>query len=115
DASAHYDRALPLYDPALHRSFATRFTSDIRVGILNFRTWTLWLLGYPDAALEDADQAHIHADEVGLAATLMPALNNLLLTRIFCGDYAKANAEAEKLSALAEEKSASYWKACGTL
>ena len=45
----------------------------------------------------------------------MPALNNLLLTRIFCGKYATANAEAEKLNALADEKSASYWKACGTL
>ena len=114
-ARVHYDRALPLYDPALHRSLATRFTSDIRVGILNFRTWTLWLLGYPDAALEDADQAHSRANEIGLASTLMPALNNLLLTRIFCGKYATANAEAEKLNALADEKGASYWKACGTL
>jgi predicted ATPase len=82
---------------------------------LNFRTWALWLLGYPDAALEDADQAHAQADEVGLASTLMPALNNLLLTRIFCGEYVKAQAEAEKLCRVANEKAASYWKSCGKL
>ena len=55
-AREHYDQALPLYDPVAHRPLATRFTADIRVAILNFRTWALWLLGYPDATLADADQ-----------------------------------------------------------
>ena len=31
----------------------------------------LWLLGYPDAALADVDQALRHAREIGHAATLM--------------------------------------------
>ena len=114
-ARAHYDQALPLYDPVAHRALATLFTADIRVAILNFRTWTLWLLGYPDAALADADQGLSHAYEIGLASTLMPGLNNLILTRIFSGNYEKAVAEAKELSALADEKGASYWKACGTL
>ena len=114
-ARAHYDQALPLYDPVAHRPLATRFTADIRVAILNFRTWALWLLGYPNAALVDADQGLSDAHEIGLASTLMPGLNNLLLTRIFCGSYQKAVAEAKELSALANEKGALYWKACGTL
>ena len=114
-ARAHYDQALPLYDPVAHRPLAAHFTADIRVAILNFRTWALWLLGYPDAALADADQALIEAREVGLASTLMPALNNLLLTRIFRGDYETAIAEAKELSSLAEEKNASQWKAAGML
>ena len=114
-ARAHYDQALPLYDPVAHRALATLFTADIRVAILNFRTWTLWLLGYPDAALADADQGLSHAYEIGLASTLMPGLNNLILTRIFSGNHDKAVAEAKELSALADEKGASYWKACGTL
>jgi len=45
----------------------------------------------------------------------MAALNNFFLTRIFCGNYANASVEAEKLIVLAEEKGAAYWKACGTL
>jgi predicted ATPase len=114
-ARAHYDQALPLYDPVAHRPLATRFTADIRVAILNFRSWTLWLLGYPNAALFDADQGLSDAREMGLASTLMPGLNNLLLTRIFCGDHQKAVAEAKELCDLADEKGALYWKACGTL
>ena len=41
--------------------------------------------------------------EIGLASTSMPALNNLILTRIFCGHFEKAVAEAKELSALADE------------
>ena len=114
-ARAHYDQALPLYNPVAHRPLATRFTADIRVAILNFRSWALWLLGFPDAALVDADQGLSDAHEIGLASTLMPGLNNLLLTRIFCGNYQKAVAEAKELCDLADEKGALYWKACGTL
>ena len=50
-AREHYDWALTMYDPAQHRASAMRFQVDIRAGILFFRSWTLWLLGYPDAAL----------------------------------------------------------------
>ena len=35
-AREHYDRALTMYDPALHRAFAMRFQTDIRAGILSF-------------------------------------------------------------------------------
>jgi predicted ATPase len=114
-ARAHYDQALPLYDPVAHRPLATRFTADIRVAILTFRSWTLWLLGYPDAALVDVDHGLSDAHEIGLASTLMPGLNNLLLTRILCGNYQKAVAEAKELSALGDEKGALYWQTCATL
>ena len=63
-----------LYDPAEHRPLATRFGVDARVSILSYRSWALWLLGYPDAALGDADQALRDAREIGHAATLMFAL-----------------------------------------
>src|SRR5208337_2935022 len=46
--------------------------------------------------------------------TLMPALPNTGLTHIFCGNYATANAQAEELSALADEKGSAYWKALET-
>ena len=35
-AREHYDRALTMYDPALHRAFAMRFQVDIRAGICFF-------------------------------------------------------------------------------
>ena len=35
------------------------------------------------------------------------------LTHIFCGNYAAANAQSDELVALADEKGALFWKACG--
>ena len=71
DGRAHYDQALALYDPAEHRPLATRFGQDIRVTILSFRSIALWLLGYPEAALADVDQALKDAREIGHAPSLM--------------------------------------------
>ena len=45
------------------------------VAILSYRSLALWLLGYPEAALADADHALKDAREIGQAATLMYALN----------------------------------------
>jgi predicted ATPase len=53
---AHLDRAIALYDPTAHRALATRFSVDARVSSLCYRSWALWLLGYPEAALADADR-----------------------------------------------------------
>jgi class 3 adenylate cyclase/predicted ATPase len=113
EGRAHYNRALALYDPAEHRPLATRFGQDVRVAILSYRSWALWMLGYPEAALADADNALRDAREIGQAATLMYALTNTAFPRIYCGKHAAANALADELVALADEKGASFWKASG--
>jgi predicted ATPase len=109
----HYDQALALYDPAAHRSLVTRFGQDVRVSLLFFRSWGLWLLGYPEAALADVYDGLKDAREIGDAATLMYALNWTTWTHIHCGNYAAANAAANELVALADEKAAVMWKALG--
>ena len=65
EGRTHLDRALALYDPAEHRSLATRFGQDVRMAALSWRSMALWLLGYPAAALVDADHALKDAREVG--------------------------------------------------
>ena len=75
EGRAHYDQAIALYDPAEHRPLATRFGQDVRVAIMSYRSLALWLLGYPEAALADADHALKDAREIGQAATLMFALH----------------------------------------
>jgi tetratricopeptide (TPR) repeat protein len=57
EARVHLDQALALYDPAKHGPLATRFGYDVDVATLSYRALALWLLGYPDAALRDAQQA----------------------------------------------------------
>ncbi len=110
---AHYDQALALYDPAKHRSLAARFGQDIQVMVLSLRSAVLWLLGYPDTALADVNHALRAAREIGHAPSLMYALAMTLFTQILLGNYAAANGQADELVALAEEKSAPFWKAFG--
>ncbi len=111
ESRAHFDQALALYDNAKHRPLATRFGQDIGVSILMFRSYSVWLLGYPESALADADRALKNAREIGHAPTLMIALANM--THILCGNYATANTQLDELVALADEKGALWWKANG--
>jgi hypothetical protein len=71
----HFDQALALYDPAAHRPLAARFGQDVGVATLSYRSRALWLLGYPEAAFKDADDALGNAREIGQAATLFSALS----------------------------------------
>jgi predicted ATPase len=114
-ARAHLDWAIARYDPTVHRALATRFGQDVRVVILPWRSFALWSLGYPEAALADADQALKEAREIGHAATLMFALFHVSFTHMYCGNHATANKLIEELAVLADEKRASFWKAGGML
>jgi predicted ATPase len=115
EGRAHLDHAISLYDPHQHRSLAPRFGHDIRSAALCFRSWTQWLLGYPDAALADADRSLTDAREVGQAAALMFSLTTVTVTDILCGKYAAAAALADELVALADKKSTVLFKAWGTI
>jgi class 3 adenylate cyclase/predicted ATPase len=114
EARAHYDRAIKLYNAREHRPLATRFGQDARVAILSYRSWVLWLLGYPDAALADIEHALEDARDIGHAGTLMVALGVPSLAYVFSGNRANASARIRELIDLSEEKDALLWKATGT-
>ena len=115
EARAHLDQATALYDRAEQRSLATRFGEDQGVATLSMRPWVLWLLGYPEAALRDTDDALKNARETGQAASLMFALHFTAVPLILCGDYSRATALAQELCALADEKDLPFWKVNGSL
>jgi predicted ATPase len=115
ESRAHLDRAIALYDLVKHRALASRFGSDSGVTILGFRSLAVWCLGFPEAALTDADRAIEDAREIGQAATLMLALCTATFTQIFCGNYSVASSFADELVALAGEKGAAWWKSMGLL
>ena len=106
-------KAIALYDPAEHRPLATRFGSDVRVAILCYRSLALWLLGYPEAALADADEALEDAREIGQAPSLMYALVATTFTLMHCGSSSAATTQLDEVAALAAEKGALLWKATG--
>ncbi|WMT78977.1 AAA family ATPase [Bradyrhizobium sp. Ash2021] len=115
EAQAQYNEALALYRPAEHRRLMTRFGQDLRVTCLAFRSMASWLLGYPEAALNDADCALMEARQIEHAATLMFTLNFPILVNTYCGNYHAANERLKELVVLAEEKGAPFRKAEGVL
>jgi predicted ATPase len=112
EGRAYFDRALALYNP-VDRTLTTRFGVDTGVSIFTYRSLALWMLGYPQAALADANHALHCARELGQAATLMFALTVTTVAHICCGNYAAASAQFDELFDVADEKGASFWKAYG--
>ena len=113
ESRAHFDQAIALYDPIEHRPLAERFGQDARVSTLGYRSWALWMLGFPKAALADADQALSEARQIGHAATLMFALSSGVVTQIFGRRYEVATAQNNELCALADEKGSHFHKSSG--
>jgi class 3 adenylate cyclase/predicted ATPase len=56
-AHAHLEQGMHIYDPQQHHALAFRYGNiDPGVSCLAFAGWTLWLLGYPEQALERANE-----------------------------------------------------------
>ncbi|MCP3462927.1 adenylate/guanylate cyclase domain-containing protein [Bradyrhizobium sp. CCGUVB23] len=111
----HLDQAIALFDATEHRALATRFGTDAQVAILEWRSRTNWLLGFPLAARRDANRSFICARDIDQAATLMHALAHSTATLILLGDLAEAGDRARELVALADDKGSSYWSANGLM
>jgi predicted ATPase len=101
---------MALYNPIEHRAVATRFGHHTAVSRLCYRSWALWILGYPEAARLDIEHALGEAREIGQAATLMFALSHAIPVHTWRGDYVSANALINELGALADTTNAMLWK-----
>ena len=115
EGRAHLDQGIALLDPAEGRPLAMRFGEDPRVANLCYRSYALWLLGYPETARADIDQALPDARESGHAVSLLWALGGSLFVDILCGNYRTANARADEFIALSDEKDSAYWRTFGML
>jgi class 3 adenylate cyclase/predicted ATPase len=115
EARAHFDQGVALFDPSQHRPLATRFGEDHGVVSFCWRASALWLLGYPETARADIDQAFKNARESGHAVSLIWALNFASSIEILCGDYRTANARVDELIALTDKKDAAWWRTIGML
>jgi class 3 adenylate cyclase/predicted ATPase len=111
----HYNQAFAFYDPAKHRSLATRFGQDVGVSIFVYRALAQWMLGYPDTALADANHAVEDARAGGQAGTLMYAQFHTSLTNVLCANHAAAIEQSDEVVRLADEKNAAIWKALATM
>jgi GAF domain-containing protein len=83
------------------------------VSILSFRSITLWMLGYPEAALTDVDQVVKGAREIGHAASLIYALSATSVPHLLVGNYASVNAQTDEAVGIAGRVGEVFWKAMG--
>jgi predicted ATPase len=111
---AYFDRGITLPDP-IDSPMVTNISADAKVVMLGFRSVALWLLGYPDAALADADQALGRAREMTPVGTLMHTLSWTIVLRILCGQFVTASTLVDELIALADEKATLFWRAWGMM
>jgi predicted ATPase len=113
EGRVHFDRAIAFYNPAAHRRLATQFWQDLRVAILCYRSFALWMLGYPEAALADTEHALKDAREIDHAATLMHTLANATWTHTLCRNNEILKTLTDELVVLSDKKGSLYWKAVG--
>jgi predicted ATPase len=101
-----------LYDPT-YRPLTMLFDIDGRISTMGGRSHTLWCLGYPEAALRDANVSLAEARDLGHVGILFLALGSALLTHFLCGNYATTEALADELFTLADEQESLMWKSVG--
>ncbi|MBD3412800.1 MAG: protein kinase, partial [Candidatus Aminicenantes bacterium] len=99
-----------LYDPQKHSHLAYVFGYDM--GVLNraFGSWALWLLGYPDQALDEYKIALNHARELGHPYTLAFALVGGCGLHWFLKNRPQIDEYTDELDQLSDEKGFIYWK-----
>jgi class 3 adenylate cyclase/predicted ATPase len=111
----HYDQVIALCDTVEHRPLKTQLSMDPQVAALIYGSLGRWMLGYPVAAFESAEQGLSKARETGNPAIFLHAIALACLTQLISGNYAIAKQQTDELVELAEQKGSVYWKASGML
>jgi tetratricopeptide (TPR) repeat protein len=108
---AHYDQAL-----ALGGQLTTRLHFSELVQTLSLRSFALWLLGHPEAALKDLDNALRDARKIGHANDLLYALLFGAWFHTVCDrNYEAAKAVTNELVALGDKTGAVAWRVQGMI
>ena len=109
EARKQLDLAIALYDPAEHRPLASRFGQDVGAASLAWRSLASWLLGYPEAAAADAEQAIRVARDCGLSGTLVYVLNFCVLQHSLSGDFVLAESLLDELLTVKDQIGSQFW------
>ena len=109
----HAEQGIALYDPGQHRAYAGRHGFDPGPNLRIGGAWDLWMLGYPDQALQWASVAVALAREFGHRHTLAQILYFTARFYQFRREPQTVAEHAEACVALAEEHGFSFWRADG--
>jgi len=110
----HLEQGSALYDRQPSRSHAFRYGLDPGVNCL-LVAWPLWMLGYPDQALERSREALTLAHELRHPYSLAYALQSAMRVHRFRREVQAAREQAEALVTLADQQGFAQWRAGGTM
>jgi predicted ATPase len=104
DAKEHLEIAISLYDREHHRPLAIKFTGlDSEVQCLVYAAFTIWALGYPDQAIEQASAAVGLAEGMSHPYSVAFAKHFLACIHQYRREGVKAQEHAEAVIALCSE------------
>jgi predicted ATPase len=111
----HMEQAVALYDAKRHGSHTHLYGQDPRVTSLAFGAVALWLLGYPDQAIDRSRTAVALGRELGHPTTRALALYFSSMLQQYCRDAAAVREGAEATANIGTEHGLSLWVANGLI
>jgi predicted ATPase len=114
-ARAHLERGMALYDPQQHRSLAVLYGHDPGVCCRGLGALTLWLLGYPEQALQRSHEALTEAHGLAHPHSLAVALDQSAWLHQFRREWQAVQERAEATLALSTAQGFAQWSAPGTI
>ncbi|MDP8928966.1 MAG: hypothetical protein M3O70_10425 [Actinomycetota bacterium] len=107
----HLDRAIALFDPYRHRPGRLRLGASPGVVARTTSAFLLWLVGYPDRAVQRARSALELARQLNHPFTLAYALFHVGLLDLWRRDLASVHERASGALDVAEEHDYQVWRA----
>jgi DNA-binding winged helix-turn-helix (wHTH) protein/predicted ATPase len=111
----HMEFGTSLYDPARHHAQTFLFGQDPGVACMAFGAVALWLLGYPQRALEKSREATRLSHQLSQPSTQALALHFAAMVHQCRRDSRAALLCAELTLAIAADQGFSFWHAGGTV
>jgi predicted ATPase len=114
-ARAHLEQGIALYNPQQHRAHALLYGQDPGMGCRAYAALVLWVLGYPDQALQQGQEALTLAQALTHPFSLAFALTFAAWHHGLRREWPAAQEQAETLMALAREQEFAQWLAVGLM
>jgi TOMM system kinase/cyclase fusion protein len=114
-AQAHLQQGIALYNPQQHRALILRLGIDLGVFFLAYMVRPLWLLGYPDQALQQSQKALTMAQELAHPFSLTYALLFAAWGHQFRREAQATQGRAEASCAVAGEQGFAFFVAFATV
>jgi class 3 adenylate cyclase/predicted ATPase len=114
-ARTHLENSSAFYTPQSLISRSNREAAGIQIACLMHTAFVLWMLGYPDQALETGGKMLSLAHELAHPFTLAVAVFGMATLHQYRREVPETLEQAEAVIALSSEQGFSFWVVIGTL